>query len=115
MLYDISNKLSNKRPEVKLAEGKIFSINNTKNGVILMDHAIKEAAKMVELEDKLNAYDGVIGLMLGSEAKEYIATQGYGLDYYETIFKAITAAIQNKTYEEIEAEEKNTAPAAFRP
>lgn len=111
MLYDLSNKLTTKRPEVKLAEDHIYKINNTKNGVILMDHAIKEAEKLESLDEKLNAYDEVIGLMLGSEAKAYIAGQEYGLEYYEIIFKAITAAIQNKTYEQVEAEE---ADAEFR-
>lgn len=108
-MYDLTARLNTKRPEVKLAEDKIFKINNTKNGVIMMDRAIKSTEKMEELEEKLNAYDGVIGLMLGVEAKAFIESQGYGLDYYETIFKTITAAIQNKTLEEVEAEEVKDA------
>lgn len=105
MLYDISNKLSNKRPEVKLAEDQVFKINNTKNGVILMDQMIKAAEKLESLKEKLDSYDDVIGLMLGVDAKEFIAAQDYGLGVYEVIFKTITAAIQNKTYEQVEAEE----------
>lgn len=111
MLYDISNKLSNKRPEVMLAEGHVFKINNTKSGVILMDQMIKEAEKMETLKDKLDAYDEVISLMLPG-AKDYIATQEYGLDFYEILFKTITAAIQNKTLEQLESEEAETE---FRP
>ncbi|WFF72672.1 hypothetical protein [Proteiniclasticum sp. QWL-01] len=112
MLYDIANKLTNKRPEVRLAEGHVFKINNTKTGVIMMDHKIKEAEKLETLEEKLNAYDEVIGLMLTAEAREFIASQDYGLEMYEVIFKTITAAIQNKSLEEVEAEE---AKAGFRP
>lgn len=111
MLYDISNKLTNQRPEVMLADGHVFKINNTKSGVILMDRMIKDAEKLEDLEAKLDAYDKVIGLMLPGAA-DFIATQDYGLDFYEILFKTITAAIQNKTLEQLESEDSKSE---FRP
>lgn len=42
MIYDIRKKLSNKRPEVIFDDEHKFKINDTKNGVLIMQQMIKE-------------------------------------------------------------------------
>jgi len=53
-MIDISAKISNEKPTIKIAEGKIYEVNNSKNNILLMDQKIKnKKGNEIELMDEI--------------------------------------------------------------
>ena len=96
-VYDIVNRLTNDKPVIRLAEGKEFKVNNSKNSAILIK-ALSEDKKLDEFE----MIDKIIEAGIGKEGLEYINSLKLSLKSYETIMNAIMAAISEEKLEDIE-------------
>ena len=97
-IYDISAKLTNERPKLKLAEDKIYEIDNRKNTILKMQQKLQEA----DIDD-LAFLDEVIEMLLGEEAAKELSEMDLSIANYQTIFITIMAAIQEIEYEQAEA------------
>jgi len=58
-IIDISAKLTNERPKLKLAEDKIYEIDDRKNTIILLNQKIQDT----DVND-VNAIDEMISVVL---------------------------------------------------
>lgn len=96
-VYDIVSRLTNERPIIKLAEGKEFKVNNSKNTAIL----IKSLSEDPNLEE-FEMMDKIVEAGLGKEALEYINSLDLSLKSYAIIMNAIMAAISEQSLEEVE-------------
>lgn len=97
-VYDISAKLTNERPKIKLAEDKIYEVDNRKNTILKMQQMLQKA----DIDD-LDFLDEAIGLLLGEKAAEEIGGMDLSIKNYQVIFITIVAAIQEVEYEQAEA------------
>ena len=97
-VIDISAKLTNERPKLKLAKDKIYEIDDRKNTIILLNQKIQET----DVND-INAIDEIISIVLGEEAAKEIDAMNLPMAAYQSIMIAITAAVTGEDYEVAEA------------
>lgn len=94
---DISAKLTHERPKIKLAEGKIYDIDNRKNTILKLNQKMQNA----DIND-LTFIDEVIKMLLGDEAAKEINEMDLSVSDYKNIMIAIMAAIMEEDYETVE-------------
>lgn len=94
-IIDISAKLTNERPKLKLAEDKVYEIDDRKNTIIKMENTLKNS----DIND-LDFLDKIIGLLLGEKAVKEIDEMDLSISDYQTIVIAIMASIQELEFEE---------------
>lgn len=91
---DISGKLTNERPVLKLGEGKEYPIDNRKNTVLAIQGKI---------DAEVEALDEVLELALGKEAVKEINESDITFEDYQTIFVATIAGALGEDYEVVAA------------
>lgn len=96
--YDISTKLTNERPKIKIAEDKIYEVDNRKNTILKMQQMLQETNI-----DDLDFLDEAIEMLLGEKAAKELGEMDLTIKNYQVIFIAIVAAIQEIEYEQAEA------------
>jgi len=96
-IIDISAKLTNERPQLKLAEGKVYEIDDRKNTILLLNQKMQGS----DLND-LNAIDEMIEVVLGKEAAKEIDEMNLPIVAYQSIMIAIMAAVTGEEYEAAE-------------
>lgn len=92
---DITGKLTNERPILKLGEGKEYRIDNRKNTVLAIQ------AKMDEGDG--SNLDEVLELALGKEAVKEINESDISFADYQVILVATLAGAMGEDYEAVEA------------
>jgi hypothetical protein len=97
-VIDISSKLSNEKPVIKLADGLEFEVDNDKNKVLIMQQTLSS-----DEGDDIEKFDKIITILLGKKAHDKIESLKYSFADYTTIVKAVMAAATDVDYEEIES------------
>lgn len=97
-IIDISSKLTNERPKLKLAEDKIYDIDDRKNTIILLNQKMEK----LDMND-INAIDEMISVVLGEDAAKEINDMNLSIMAYQSIMIAIMAAVTGEKYEVMEA------------
>lgn len=95
-MIDISKKLSNDKPVIKIAEGKEYKINNSKNTMLLINQ------EMQNNKNELEAMDKAVKLALGQNAFEEIENMDLSFADYKVLFIGIMAGVSDQSYEEVE-------------
>ena len=95
-MIDISKKLSNDKPVIKVAEGKEYKINNSKNTMLLINQ------EMQNNKNELAAMDKVVKLALGQNAFQEIESMELSFADYKVLFIGIMAGVSDQSYEEVE-------------
>ena len=99
-MIDISSKLTCEKPTLKLGEGLVFEIDNSKNTVLKVQNAMKGK------EDN-EVIDMAIRELLGEEAHKKIESMNLSINAYKNIFIGLMAGISDMTYEEAEKQFRN--------
>lgn len=111
--YDISKKITNETPTIKITENLICSINNRKNTLLCV-------AAMMEEKDRKNEQEGgeenteqefekmqkVLSMLLGNKNAELIEEMDLPINEYTELFKSIMAIARGVDPEE--ENEENT-------
>lgn len=97
-IIDISAKLTNERPLLKLSEDKIYEIDDRKNNIILLNQKMQGE----DLNDLL-VMDEMIEIVLGEKAAKEINGMNLPIVAYQSIMIAIMAAVTGEEYEVAEA------------
>ena len=97
-IIDISAKLTNERPKLKLADDKIYEIDDRKNTILQLNQKMQNA----DLND-LNVIDEMIKVVLGKKAAKEINDMNLPIVAYKSILIAIMAAVTGEEYEAAEA------------
>lgn len=95
-MIDISNRLTNQKPKIKLAEGKEYKINNSKNTMLLINQ------EMQNNKNELEAMDKAVKLALGEEAFKEIESMELSFADYKVLFIGIMAGVSDQSYEDVE-------------
>lgn len=106
-VYNIMNKLTNERPILEIDEDHQYKINNSKNNAIYIQSLVKNKDK--QQGNEIELLDKIIKSSLPKEAFEYIESLELSLDSYNTIVKAIMAAISNLELDEVDKLSKKEA------
>lgn len=93
-VIDISGKLTNERPKIKLSEDKIYEIDDRKNTILKMNQKLQNA----DIDD-IEVIDEMVEMLLGKEAAKEIDEMNLSISNYQAIFIAIMAAITGEEYE----------------
>ena len=102
---DISAKLTSERPKLKLAEDKIYEIDDRKNTILKLNQKMKGG----NFED-IAFIDEIVEMTLGKEVVKEINGMDLSMVDYQNIMIAIMAAVIGESFEVAEArfrKEKN--------
>lgn len=94
---DISSKLSNERPIIKIVEGMEYEIDNSKNTMLKVNQMFTSG------KDDIEMMDTVIKTILGEKAHKEIENMNLSVGDYKIIFTAIMAGVSDITFEEAES------------
>ncbi|EPY06628.1 hypothetical protein PAALTS15_13527 [Paenibacillus alvei TS-15] len=94
---DITGKLTNERPVLKLGKGKEYPIDNRKNTVLAIQ------AKMNEAGDGAAYLDEVLELALGKEVVAEINESDISFADFQIVFVAALAGALGEEFEVVEA------------
>mgnify|MGYP005919116071 CR=1 FL=1 len=94
---DITSKLSNAKPTLKIAEGMVYEVNNSKNNILIVDQELKKSNK-----SEVEVIDFVVEKVLGEKALKEINALDLSIADYKVIFIAIMACVSGMSYEEAE-------------
>lgn len=97
-VYDISKKITNERPVLRLAEDKVYEIDDSKNTMLLLNQKIKNE----DMED-LSVLDEIEKVVLGEEAVKEIDEMKLSTESHQNIVIAIMAAATGEDFEVAEA------------
>lgn len=95
-MIDISKKLTNDKPVIRITEGKEYKINNSKNTMLLINQ------EMQNNKNELEAMDKAVKLALGESAFEEIESMELSFADYKVLFIGIMAGVSDQSYEEVE-------------
>ena len=101
---DISAKLTNERPKLKLAKDKIYEIDDRKNTILKLNQKMQNS----DIND-IEAIDEFIALVLGEKAAKEINDMNLSIVSYQSIMVAIMAAITGEEYEAAEKRFRESA------
>ena len=95
-VIDISSKLGNKKPIIKLAEGKEYEVDTSADKVIIIQEKFSNDKNSIE-----DMYS-VIELLMGQEALQTIKDMRLTVAGLTTVFVGLMAAVNEIPLEEME-------------
>lgn len=96
-VFDITSKLTNERPVLKIAEDKIYEVDDRKNTILQFEQLVQSG----DLSD-VETMEKMIETVLGKKAAKEIEEMELSVLGYQSIMIAITAAISGEEYEAAE-------------
>lgn len=108
-MIDISAKITNKLPAVKISDDLIITVNNRKSNMLAVRAMVTESQKVEENGgevDELKLMDSVLRTLTNAKTVDEINKLDLPLPEYKMIFNAVQAACNNMTIEEFEEEQK---------
>lgn len=102
-MIDISSKISNALPVIKITDDIIVTVNNRKSNILKMQVFVKEQEKASKKSngefDEIKFMNDVLGMLVGEKNAEAIDALDLSLpDYkivYESIMTAATGQVQD--------------------
>ncbi len=105
-MFDISQKITNKLPTLKITEDIICTVNNRKSNVLNVQAMVREMEKKNKEEDKEEnefvIMQKSLEMLIGIEPVKKIEEMDLPITEYTDIFQAVMAASQGKTLEELD-------------
>ena len=96
-VIDISARLNNEKPKLKLGEGKEYTVNDRKSTMLILNQKMKNS----DLND-VEEIDKILEVLLGKEAVAEINEMDPSFADYQTIFMATIASAMGEDLEEVE-------------
>lgn len=96
-MIDISARLTNEKPALKLADDKVYFIDDRKNTVLKLNKKMETA----NLSDP-NVIDEILEITLGKKAVKEINELDLSFSAYQTILMAVIAGITGDSLETVE-------------
>ncbi len=109
-IIDISSKITNQLPIVKITDSIVATVNNRKSTILNMQLMIKEQEKKSkknnEEYDELAFMEKVIAMLTSKALVDSINELDLPLPEYKMVYHAIMAAATGQSLEEVEESEK---------
>ncbi len=101
--YDISKKVTNELPTLKIADGLIVTVNNRKSNVLKAMAA--EEKKGDKEQDNFTVMSESLALLIGRESAQKVESMDLPISEYIMLYKTIMSMAMGK-----EVEEKRDTP-----
>ena len=108
-MIDISARITNELPVVKISDDLVITINNRKSSVLSVQAMIAEAGnneKDGKEVNELKFMDSVLRCLTSGKTVDAINKLDLPLPEYKVIYNAIMAACNGQTLEEFEQQQK---------
>lgn len=96
-VIDISMRLNNEKPQLKITDELIFKVNNSKSTMLILNQKMKST----DLND-FEEIDKILEALLGKKAVEEINKMDPPMDFYQSILLGAMAAVTGEEIEELE-------------
>lgn len=93
-IIDITGKLTNEKPRIKIAEDFEVEVNVSKNAVIKVQTIVDENKSDVGMMDES------LKILVGDEAYKRLDEMDLSLSDYKTVYIAVMACVNNESFEE---------------
>lgn len=97
--YDISGKISNSLPTVKISDDVVVTVNNRKSNMLLVKKRVDEISKRDDL-DEGEAMTEVLKQLVGEKSAAAIEELDLPLPEYKEVYQAIMAAASGRELED---------------
>ncbi|MFG6380165.1 MAG: hypothetical protein K1W19_17950 [Lachnospiraceae bacterium] len=105
-MFDISHRITNKLPVLRITEDFACTVNNRKSNVLNVQAMVRQMEKKNEeegeKEDELAVMQKSLEMLIGAKDAKKIEEMDLPITEYTDIFQAIMAASQGKTLEELD-------------
>lgn len=95
-MIDISSKISNALPVVKITDEIVVTVNNRKSNILKMQAMVKEQEKVAKKNkgefDEIKFMNDVLGMLIGEKNAEAIDSLDLPLPDYKIVYEAIMDA-----------------------
>lgn len=98
---DISSKLGKEKKTIKLAEGKVYEIDDSADNYLLVQEKIKDK------EFSIKTMHEMIKMLMGEEALKEIQGMKLTVKGLESVIIALSAIVNEVEYEEMEKRFQN--------
>lgn len=104
-MFDISQRITNKLPVLRITEDFTCTVNNRKSNVLNVQAMVRQMEKKNEdegeEEDKFAVMQKSLEMLIGKDEAKKIEEMDLPITEYTDIFQAVMAASQGKTLEEL--------------
>lgn len=105
-IIDISKKITNELPMIRISDTQIYSVNNRKNTILNLQAMIQEAERKAKKDggtiNEMGLMNKAMEMLVGAKAAEEIEKMDLPLPEYKMIYHAIMAAATGSDMEEVE-------------
>jgi len=105
-MFDISQKITNKLPVLRITEDFACTVNNRKSNVLNVQAMVRQMEKKNEeegeKEDELAVMQKSLEMLIGAKDAKKIEEMDLPITEYTDIFRAVMAASQGKALEELD-------------
>lgn len=96
-IIDISARLTNERPTLKLSDDMVYQVNNRKSAMLILNQKMKNA----DIND-IEEVDEILTVLLGKEAVKEINEMDPSLAGFQAIMMGAMAAVMDEDLEVVE-------------
>ena len=100
-VIDITSRLTNERPRIKISEDFELEVNVSKNNVIKMQTIMNDDKSEIELIDE------ALKVLIGKHAYDKLNKMDLTVADYKTVFIAVMACINNESFEDADKRFRN--------
>lgn len=93
---DISSKIGNEKPTIKVAEGKVYEVDNSANKYLVVQEKIKNQ------DFSISVMYEMIEMLMGKDALKEIKGMKLSVNGLKAVVIALSATIDEVSYEEME-------------
>ena len=93
---DISSKIGNEKPTIKVAEGKVYEVDNSADKYLVVQEKIKNQ------DFSISVMYEMIEMLMGKDALKEIKGMKLSVNGLKAVVIALSATIDEVSYEEME-------------
>lgn len=103
-IIDITKKITNELPMVKITDELVVTVNNRKNTIMSLQAMVEEEERKTKEAGTFNELDMIrksMTVLVGEKAAEEVEALNLPLPEYKTVYQAIMAAATGASMEEV--------------
>lgn len=103
-IIDITKKITNELPMVKITDELVVTVNNRKNTIMSLQAMVEEEERKIKEAGTFNELDMIrksMTVLVGAKAADEVEALNLPLPEYKTVYQAIMAAATGASMEEV--------------
>jgi hypothetical protein len=109
-IIDISKKITNALPMVRITDEIIATVNNRKSTILNLQLMIKEQANKTQESgeyDEMAFMEKAVDMLVGKKTADELNKLDLPFPEYKIVYEAIMAAAQGRSLEEVQKDTQN--------